>query len=394
MPRKKDPKSPAYGYPKPEPIAPPRTEDDNRLFKMGIPDAEAQVKALSLLAWQTLDKGVALRETDEPSRRAEALHVQGWSRIVLYLDAQYAVKESWPPSQTDADGVQKNILPADAKKNRDALLFGPLETAAELQPNNASYLRSLGDAYAFMGGNPHSMNPLWRKKGADILTRVLTKTPDDGLLALRINQLRGMHLPSSGPSGPNGPVSLVAMVKKAVESDKSNAFLWYSLFAAAGEEHDYRTAMMALKSAETAPNFRMVRYVSSVPRTLQWAFPPLPISSRRLALGGMKYVQSVAFADKDNPTPDAPLFRHGILVMAHRFKAAWEKADVPAYEKELLEVNTFVSASWAVGIAKLMANVSQIGADKQLLAEAQKYMTKNDAGYAAEEAMNTHNLYQ
>ena len=390
----KNPRSPAYGYPKPEPIAPPRTTDDNRLFKMEISDAEAQVKTLSLQAWQTLDTGVALRENDEVSRRAEALNLLGWCRILLYLDAQYAVKESWPPSQTGANGIQKNVSLADAKKNKYALLFGPLEEAAAFEPSNPVYLRSLGDAYAFMGGNPHSMNPLWRTKGADILTQVLEKTPRDGLLALRINQLRGMHLISSGPN--RGPVSLVTIVKNAVDSDPSNAFLWYCLFAAAGEEHDYQTAMMALKSAETAPDFRMVRYASAVPKTLRWAFPPLPISGRRLALGGVKHIASLVFADKNNPTSDAPLFLHGILVMAHRFKAAWEKAKQakqPDDEKELLEVNTFVSAGWAVGLAKSQASVPQSETDKQLFTEAQNYLTKNDADYAAEDAMGTHNLH-
>ncbi len=386
----KDPKNPAYGYAKPEPPAPPRTQDDNRLFKIAIFEAETQVRKLSLDAWQTVDKAVVLREKDTPERRAEARNTQGWCRILLYLDARYTVKASWPPEQTaknSGDGAQKT--PAELAQMREAIaktLFTPLQEAADLQPNNVSYLRSLGDAYVTMGTHEHSKNPIYRTKGTNILTKALEKSPDDALLRLRISGLRGLRSLLGGNT--SGPQLAVDVMKQVVQSDKNNAYLWYSLFAVAGDAHDYDTAMDALQKAGGASSFRMARYSVAAPKTLAWAFAAVSIDPHWQLVQALHFVNGHIYADKSSLTADAPKFEHGVLVMAHRFKTAMASAELTPEERVKIEKNLFWAAYYTTyDTHPLKDRFPQTPEDKQLYAEAQNYIAKNDADLSAEKAM-------
>ena len=386
----KDPKSPAYGYPKLEPIAPPRTQDDNRLFKMEIADAEAKVRQLSLQAWQAADKAVALRQEDTAERRAEARNTQGWCRILLYVDVRYTVKESWPPDMKtrseDSGGVQKAVSPAETRETIAKMIFTPLQDAADLQPDNVFYLRSLGDAYVTMGTHEHSKNPAFRTKGTDILDKALEKSPDDALLRLRIGSLRGLRSLLGGNT--SGPQSVVDVMKQVVQNDKNNAFMWYSLFAAAGDAQDYDTAMDALGKASSCSSFRTARYHVTTPKTLTWAFPPLAINLRWQLVQALHFVDGRIFAEKDHPTTDAASFEHEILVMVHRQKTALSSIDLMPEERVLLEKNLLWASTYVAAGARLLKDAfPQSAEDKQFFAEAQDYLAGLDAKSDAEQAI-------
>ena len=366
-----DEKSPVYQAEKPKMTPVPRTDDDGRVFKADAETAQARIKALSVAAWQKLDERVLLRDSDTPERRTDALNLLGWCRILLWLEPRGLVAGAWPEKQsTSAVSVIK-----------------PLEEAAALVPKEKRYLRSSGDAYIAIGSSQRGTSPVLRNKGVDILQTVLAETPNDVMLRLFIGVIGGNRFLRPGVTG---STSTVDLMRQVAQSDPSNAYLWYGLFGAAGNAHQYDEAFAALESGNAAPNFTTPQYIYSAHPWTAWAFPPpVPVDPKWQIFKALKYVSTVVFADKNNPTPDTIRYERAVLRVAHHHNKAFGDPNTEEDERKILEGQRYWSSSYAVGMAtRIKDKFPETEEDRRLLVEAQNTIKKNDAALAAEDAMD------
>ncbi len=214
----KDPEDDEYGDPRPEPIPKMifRTKDDQKPFQMTKAQASRRVEELRTAAAAAWEKAAVLAQTD--TERAEVHNVRGWG---LWLLRRF--EEPFFPSQpTESLAAPKETLTA-------------LTAATDLAPGSAVYWQALGDALPD------------REKATAAYRRSLQIQKRNAPLWYRLYRWEMKPLPP--PSHIGGPAPAPRLptdsepareyLRRAAESDPSNAFTWYLLAYSIFREGQY-----------------------------------------------------------------------------------------------------------------------------------------------------------
>lgn len=355
-----DEKSAVFGIERPKPErAPPRTRDDNRIFKTDaktLERTEPRIKALCAAACARWDEGVALVETEPVETQAAAMSARAWGRLLLWMGPREAVPGSWPEKK----------VPTFVE------ILQVLEKIAALAPDDVRYLRAAGDAYGFLGFHKGFANPPARNKSVQILTKVLDKTPDDAFLRLYIS-LQGQSHAFINAEGSLAhttvPVTMVDVIKEAVKTDPTNAQMHYTLFAAAGAAKQYDVALAALEAGNAAPRLTALRYPIQGHRWTRWAFPPVLMNPKQNLWQAFKNLHNFAKNETDDPTAAMIRYKRAVLRMARQYTTMFRDPNIAdADERTFYEFSRWLSSGYGGGVPPaLQGYFPQTDEDQQLL---------------------------
>ena len=259
----RDPASLLYNTPAPPALSAPKLRGEAYPFTLSPEETKSRILATSEATQQLLSEGAILAKRGEPTERAELTSLAGWGLLLLWREPRRTVPASWPTQPG------KNPTPDVA--------LALLRDAADAQPGDLEYTRSLGDAYLIAardkrgyGGLPARFDAVLQNQGIACLQKVALAPKQPKNIEAELWFYLGC---AQSDCADKEWDSVIRSLHRAINSDGANGYPKYVLaciFAASGDD---KQMTQTLVSAGNSATYTPVFYHKATPRALAWAFP-------------------------------------------------------------------------------------------------------------------------